>query len=52
MLAHLASLPWLQIITSLLIISEGLALMPGIPANGVLDGAIRLLSLLKQKLSK
>jgi hypothetical protein len=52
MLAQILSLPWLQIVSALLLISEGLALVPGIPANGILDGIIRVLKAAKEKLTK
>lgn len=52
MLIHLAGLPWLKIVSSLLAVSEGLALMPGVPANGILDALIKILAALKDKLTK
>lgn len=51
MLAKLVVFPWGELVAALLMISEGLALIPGIPANGILDGVIKVLKAIKSKIS-
>lgn len=51
MLVKLIGLPWTEILACALAVSEGLALLPQLKANGILHGLIGLLKTAKEKLS-